>query len=335
MKRYKNILVTGASGFIGSNFIKVVFDNNEFSKSVENIINLDKLTYAGNSENNKEYSANPKYNFIKGDIASEEIVYKILTQYQIDLVVNFAAESHVDNSINDPSEFIKTNIFGVYNLLSCSKKYEDLGNQITLLHVSTDEVYGSLKIDEDNFDEATSYKPNSPYSASKAASDHLVRAWNKTYGLKTFITNCSNNYGPMQHNEKLIPKVISNAVNGINIPIYCQGDNIRDWLYVDDHCKAILSVLESGEYGETYNIGGLNEKTNIEIVTAICEILDELLPKSEPYKKLIHFIADRPGHDFRYSINAEKIMNKLDWHPEESFETGIRKTIHWYLKDIL
>lgn len=335
MRYFKNILVTGGSGFIGSNFIKKLLDDENHSLRIEKIINLDKLTYAGDARNNESYSKNPKYKFVQGDICSKELIEEILEANKIDLIINFAAESHVDNSIDGPKEFIETNIFGTFNLLECFRNNnKSLKTDKAFLHISTDEVYGSLKKDEKRFNELTSYKPNSPYSSSKASSDHLVRAWHKTYGLNTLITNCSNNYGPRQNKEKLIPKVISNALLGKEIPIYGDGLNIRDWLYVDDHCEAIIKVFSEGAYGETYNIGGLNEKTNIEIANLICNILDEVRPKKHSYKDLISFVSDRPGHDFRYSVNPEKLINSLDWKPRETFKSGIRKTVLWYLDNI-
>lgn len=334
MRNFKNILITGGSGFIGSNFIRILLHDIETSGNKVKVINFDKLTYAGKISNNKDYKNNKNYEFVQGDICSHEEVTSVLKKHDIDLIINFAAESHVDNSISGPEEFIQTNILGTFNLLKCFDNHrKELSSESAFLHVSTDEVYGSLDINESKFTELNSYKPNSPYSASKASSDFLVRAWHKTYKLNTLITNCSNNYGPFQDTEKLIPKVIMNALNMKAIPIYGNGLNIRDWLYVDDHCKGIIKVFRDGAYGETYNIGGLNEKTNLEIVNLICKILDEIHPSNESYSNLITFVKDRPGHDFRYSINPDKIMNDLGWYPQETFETGIEKTILWYLDE--
>tara|TARA_B100000902_G_C27294179_1_gene908930 strand:+ start:1054 stop:2106 length:1053 start_codon:yes stop_codon:yes gene_type:complete len=346
MRKLKNILVTGGSGFIGSNFIKLVLDKESLFPSLERVINIDKLTYAGSIENNKSYKDDSRYFFVKDDICNKSIVGKLITDFNIDAIINFAAESHVDNSIDEPGEFIQTNIFGTYNLLECARN-KKLSNDdpIIFLHVSTDEVYGSLSLKDEKFNELNRYKPNSPYSASKAASDHLVRAWNKTFGLNTFITNCSNNYGPNQNEEKLIPKTISRAISKKPIDIYGDGKNIRDWLYVEDHCNAIARVITMGEIGETYNIGGLNEISNIEIVNTICNKLELIFPfKENPsfinidkdqsvnsYSGLIRFVADRPGHDFRYSINPKKIQDDLAWKPDFDFELGIEKTIKWYI----
>ena len=346
MRKPKNILVTGGSGFIGSNFIRILFSSDTF-KSVEKVINLDKLTYAGDLKKNSVYSDNPKYKFIKGDICSEKTVREIINIFCIDTIVNFAAESHVDNSILHPDEFIKTNILGTYNLLKLFNNCDKVSmNKKIFLHVSTDEVFGSLAKDENAFDEMNRYKPNSPYSASKASSDHLVRAWSKTFNLNTIITNCSNNYGPHQDEEKLIPKIIKKAIFLEKIPIYGNGENIRDWLFVDDHCKAILELILMGKFGETYNVGGSNEIKNINIAYKICDLLSELYPiekntlydpsntKICSYRDLINFVDDRPGHDLRYSINSSKIKNELNWLPSETFETGIRKTISWYIKEL-
>ena len=344
MRNIKNILVTGASGFIGSNFIKNLLGDRNLEKDLKTIINIDKLTYAGDKENNLDYENNPKYKFIKGDICNQDLISSILKEFNIDVIVNFAAESHVDNSIESPDEFIQTNIFGTFNLLRCLQEFNaSLNKRSIILHISTDEVFGSLKINDPGFTETNSYKPNSPYSASKASSDHLVQAWHKTYGLPTLITNCSNNYGPNQNFEKLIPKIIKCAFNKEEITIYGDGQNIRDWLYVDDHCKGIIKVLLEGKFGETYNIGGKNEITNIEIAKIICNLLEDAYPfdknpiKSNnfnSYEDLITFVSDRLGHDFRYSIDASKIEKDLDWYPEETFETGISKTISWYLEKL-
>ena len=327
----KRILVTGGCGFIGSNFIQHILkkDPSIF------IINLDKLTYAGNLMN-LSYIPNDRYAFIKGDICDKDILEKLFNEYNFESIVHFAAESHVDRSIDGPADFIQTNIVGTLNLLEHSRKFafESKNKDFKFLHVSTDEVYGSLG-KKGKFIENTPYAPSSPYSASKASSDHLVRAWNKTYDLPVLITNCSNNYGPYQFPEKLIPLMIINAINNKPLPIYGKGDNVRDWLYVLDHCDAISTVLEKGEIGQTYNVGGNNEIKNIDVVEAICDILDNLIPKgdSESYKKLIHFVQDRPGHDLRYAIDASKLNSKLGWFPKESFESGLEKTIRWYINN--
>ncbi len=327
----KRILVTGGCGFIGSNFIQNVLQKD----SSAHIINLDKLTYAGNLMNLASISKK-KYTLVRGDICDKGLVESLFNEYSFQSVVHFAAESHVDRSIDNPSKFIQTNIVGTLNLLEQSKKFilKTKSKDFKFLHVSTDEVYGSLG-NNGKFLENTPYAPSSPYSASKAGSDHLVRAWNKTYDLPILITNCSNNYGPYQFPEKLIPLMIINAINNKPLPVYGKGDNIRDWLYVLDHCDAILKVLESGEIGQTYNVGGNNEIKNIEVVETICDILDNLIPKSnsESYKKLIHFVQDRPGHDFRYSIDATKLNSKLGWSPKESFKSGLEKTIQWYINN--
>lgn len=336
------ILVTGGAGFIGANFVLQWLA--EFD---EQVINLDKLTYAGNLENLKIVHNNPEHTFIQGDICDGDLVDKLLVQYQPRAIINFAAESHVDRSIHGPKDFIETNIVGTFNLLESSKAYwqsldSDAQQAFRFLHVSTDEVYGTLSKSDPAFSESNQYHPNSPYSASKASSDHLVRAYHHTYGLPVLTTNCSNNYGPFQFPEKLIPLVIHNALNGKPLPIYGDGQQIRDWLYVGDHCAAISRVLEAGKPGEVYNVGGLNEKTNLEIVHTICELLEELAPKNrhsgeggnpEGFKSLITYVKDRPGHDRRYAINADKINKELGWQPAETFETGIRKTVHWYLEN--
>ena len=326
---FKNVLVTGGSGFIGSNFIQNFLENNSDCQ----IVNLDKLTYAGNEANNDSIKENKNYHFIQGDINSETVVNNIIENYDIDAIVNFAAESHVDRSIDGPAEFITTNILGTFNLLKCALDAFQLKENFCFLHVSTDEVYGSLEIDAPSFCEENQYCPNSPYSASKASSDHLVRAWHHTYGLPVLTTNCSNNYGPFQFPEKLIPLTIDNALNQKEIKVYGDGKNIRDWLYVRDHCEAIECVLKRGRFGEVYNIGGLNEKTNIYIVETICDILEDVIPSNSPYKNLITFVKDRPGHDFRYSIDSSKIESELGWKPNETFETGIQKTVHWYYEN--
>ena len=342
MKSFKNILVTGGSGFIGSNFIKIILDQSYYQNEIINIVNLDKLTYAASLKNNNSYVKDTRYKFVEGDICDEKLIKTLLKKFNIDAVINFAAESHVDNSIENPNDFIQTNINGTFNLLRCINEFNTLNNKNTLLlHISTDEVFGSLKLTDASFTEKNPYRPNSPYSATKASSDHLVRAWHKTSNLPVIITNCSNNYGPYQNCEKLIPKVISNAFSKEKITIYGDGTNIRDWLYVEDHCKALIKVLIGGKIGETYNIGGLTEKSNIEIATIICEIFEEIYPFKDnisinkscsSYKDLITHIEDRPGHDFRYSMDTAKIKNDLNWSPNETFDSGIRKTVLWYLK---
>jgi len=332
------ILVTGGAGFIGSNFVI-----DWLSKNDETVINLDKLTYAGNLNNLSSIKSDKRHIFVNGDISDTSLVTELLTKYQPRAIINFAAESHVDRSISGPEAFIETNILGVFHLLECSKEYwlsitSEEKSAFRFLHVSTDEVYGSLEADAPAFTEEHSYKPSSPYSASKASSDHLVRAYHETYGLPVLTTNCSNNYGPFQFPEKLIPLIISNALAHKALPIYGDGLQIRDWLYVSDHCSAIRAVLEQGKSGEVYNIGGLNEKTNIEIVHTLCDTLNELSPISENndienYRELITFVEDRPGHDRRYAINASKLETELNWRPSETFETGIRKTVVWYLQN--
>ena len=326
MKKY---LVTGGCGFIGSNYIRTVLDKEEDL----HVVNLDKLTYAGNIQNLNGISSN-NLTIVKGDICDVDLVNSLFEKHQFDTVVHFAAESHVDRSIEGPAEFIQTNVVGTLNLLEQSRIFINKTNNdnFRFLHVSTDEVYGSLG-DDGKFLETTPYDPSSPYSASKAGSDHLVRAWNRTFGLPTLITNCSNNYGSYQFPEKLVPLMIINCLQGKPLPVYGKGENVRDWLFVGDHCDAIQTVLAKGEMGETYNIGGNNEIKNIDVVTIICSLLDEISPRKNgsSYSDLITFVKDRPGHDFRYAIDAGKIRNDLGWSPNESFETGIRKTIHWYL----
>ena len=325
----KKCLVTGGCGFIGSNYIRTVLDREEDL----HVVNLDKLTYAGNIQNLNGISSN-NLTIVKGDICDVDLVNSLFETHQFDTVVHFAAESHVDRSIEGPAEFIQTNVVGTLNLLEQSRAFINKTNNdnFRFLHVSTDEVYGSLG-DDGKFLETTPYDPSSPYSASKAGSDHLVRAWNRTFGLPTLITNCSNNYGSYQFPEKLVPLMIINCLQGNPLPVYGKGENVRDWLFVGDHCDAIHTVLAKGEMGETYNIGGNNEIKNIDVVTIICSLLDEISPRKNgsSYSDLITFVKDRPGHDFRYAIDAGKIRNDLDWSPNESFETGIRKTIHWYL----
>ena len=327
------ILVTGGAGFIGSNFVHMAISQGK------KVINLDSLTYAGNLESLQTVADHPNYTFIQGEIGDSLLLDKVLSECSPNAVVNFAAESHVDRSIEGPAAFIQTNIVGTFTLLESVKKYwknmiEVDKCKFRFLHVSTDEVFGSLG-EEGYFTEETSYAPNSPYSASKASSDHLVRAYHHTYGLPVLTTNCSNNYGPYQFPEKLIPLMILNALAGKALPIYGDGMNVRDWLYVEDHCSAILSVLENGKIGETYNIGGHNEKSNIEIVHKICDLLDKARPKDNgtSYLEQITFVKDRPGHDRRYAIDATKIKNELGWVPLETFESGIEKTIQWYLNN--
>lgn len=327
------LLVTGGAGFIGSNFVL-----HNLANAAEPIINLDKLTYAGNLQNLTSVRDDPRHIFVHGDINDRALLQKIFTQHRPRAVIHFAAESHVDRSIHGPAEFIQTNINGTFNLLDTAKQYWQTLNEtdratFRFLHVSTDEVYGSLNSQDKPFTEETAYAPNSPYAASKAASDHLVRAYFHTYGLPVLTTNCSNNYGSYQFPEKLIPLMILNALQGKALPIYGDGSNVRDWLYVVDHCAAIRVVLEKGKPGETYNIGGWNEKTNLEVVNALCHILDNECPNSPflPHKKLITYVPDRPGHDRRYAIDANKIAQQLAWRPTEDFESGLLKTVRWYL----
>lgn len=331
----KTILVTGGDGFIGSNFIHVAFRR---SSNIR-IINLDKLTYAGNLDSLQDVENDPRYTFVHGDICDCEMVSKLLSQYQPDALIHFAAESHVDRSIDGPAAFIETNINGTFSLLEAARAYhhtmeDEKKAQFRFIHISTDEVYGSLG-ENGFFTEETPYAPNSPYSASKASSDHLARAYYHTYGLPVIITNCSNNYGPYQFPEKLIPLMILNALEGKPLPVYGTGQNVRDWLYVEDHCRAILTVLEKGKPGEKYNIGGHNEKTNLSIVHALCDILDEKRPRKDgrSYREQITFVKDRPGHDLRYAIDASKIQRELGWVPQETFATGIVKTVDWYLQN--
>ena len=326
----KNVLITGGCGFIGSNFVKSLLatDTGYYP------IILDSLTYAGN-KNNLDNLHNDSYAFIEGDICDKTLVTSLFEKYHFQGVFHFAAESHVDRSIDGPQTFINTNIIGTYNLLEISRLYHNKQNSsFKFIHVSTDEVYGDLD-DGGYFTEDTSYNPSSPYSASKASSDHLARAWHRTYGLPVVITNCSNNYGAFQFPEKLIPLMIINCLEWKPLPVYGDGNNIRDWLFVDDHCSAIKAVYENGAIGETYNVGGNNEIKNIDIVITICTILDDLQPSDngKSYSELITFVKDRPGHDFRYAINAKKIQNELGWFPRESFETGIKKTVEWYLEN--
>jgi dTDP-glucose 4,6-dehydratase len=335
-KLMKSILLTGTAGFIGSNFVPYFLEKyTEYQ-----LINLDLLTYAGNLENLKECEGNLRYKFIKGDICNRELVEFIFNEYDIQGVIHFAAESHVDNSIKNPGVFIETNVNGTFVLIDAAYKYwmdkpftyKEKYNNCRFHHISTDEVYGTLSDDlNDLFTEETPYAPNSPYSASKASSDMIVRSYQETYGLNTVITNCSNNYGPKQHDEKLIPTIIRKALAGESIPVYGDGKNIRDWLYVLDHCKGIDLVYHAGKEGNVYNIGGRNERTNLQIVDAITTILDERVPKKTSYKELITFVEDRAGHDRRYAIDATKLENELGWRADENFDTGIVKTIDWYL----
>jgi dTDP-glucose 4,6-dehydratase len=327
------ILVTGGAGFIGSNFVL-----DWLSAVGEPVVNLDRLTYAGNLENLQSVHEDPRHIFVRGDIGDAALVESLLAKHKPRAVINFAAESHVDRSIHGPGDFIDTNVTGTFRLLECVRGYWGAlsGKErvdFRFLHVSTDEVYGSLSSHDPPFSESNRYEPNSPYSASKAASDHMVRAWHHTYGLPVLTTNCSNNYGPYHFPEKLIPLMIINALDGKPLPVYGDGMQIRDWLYVKDHCSAIRRVLEGGRIGETYNLGGWNEKPNIEIVSTVCALLDELRPRQDGcrYANQITYVTDRPGHDRRYAIDARKIERELGWRPAETFETGIRKTVEWYL----
>ena len=330
------IIVTGGAGFIGSAVIRHIIKNTD-----DEVLNVDKLTYAGNLESLAEIEDDSRYGFKQIDICDAEAIEQVFNDFQPDLIMHLAAESHVDRSIDGPAEFINTNIVGTYTLLEAARKYwqaldEEKKSNFKFHHISTDEVYGDLEGTTHLFTETTPYAPSSPYSASKASSDHLVRAWYRTYGLPIVITNCSNNYGPYHFPEKLIPLVILNALEGKPLPIYGRGNQIRDWLYVEDHARALYKVVTVGAIGETYNIGGHNEKQNIEVVKMICQILDELKPQSngQPYESLITFVKDRPGHDMRYAIDATKIKNDLGWTPEETFDTGIRKTVEWYLNNL-
>jgi dTDP-glucose 4,6-dehydratase len=327
------ILVTGGAGFIGSAVVRHIIGNTN-----DSVVNLDKLTYAGNLESLEAVAGNERYAFERVDICDSAELQRVFKEHRPDAVMHLAAESHVDRSISGPSDFIQTNIVGTYALLEAARHYwkeldAEAQSRFRFHHISTDEVYGDLEGPEDLFTELTPYQPSSPYSASKASSDHLVRAWSRTYGLPTIVTNCSNNYGPCHFPEKLIPLVILNALEGKSLPIYGKGDQVRDWLYVEDHARALYQVVTEGVVGETYNIGGHNEKKNIEVVQKLCELLDELCPDSpyRPHADLITYVQDRPGHDQRYAIDASKIQRELGWVPVETFESGIRKTVEWYL----
>ena len=333
----KTILVTGGAGFIGSAVIRNILSSTDFT-----VVNIDKLTYAGNVDSIPDADSNKRYHLEIIDICDKSAIEVVFEKYNPNAVMHLAAESHVDRSIDSPDEFMQTNIMGTFNLLVAARSYyqnlnDDAKNNFRFHHISTDEVYGDLEGVDDLFTEQTSYAPSSPYSASKASSDHLVRAWGRTYGLPIIITNCSNNYGPYHFPEKLIPHVILNAISGQALPIYGDGSQIRDWLYVEDHAQALLKVVAEGEVGETYNIGGHNEKKNLEVVQAICELLEELAPNKPEgvvhYRDLITFVNDRPGHDARDAIDASKIEGKLGWVPEETFESGLRKTVMWYLEN--
>lgn len=328
----KVMLVTGGAGFIGCNFVRYML---EADASVK-VVNLDALTYAGSMDNLKDLPDESRHTFVQGDICDRELVDRLLREHEINTVVHFAAESHVDNSIAGPAVFVKTNVMGTFTLLEAARHYwlaekGWVAEQCRFHHISTDEVYGTLAADDPAFSETTPYAPNSPYSASKAGSDHLVRAWFHTYGLPVTTTNCSNNYGPYQHGEKFIPTVIRSCRESKSIPVYGDGSNIRDWLYVRDHCSGIDAVIRKGRLGECYNIGGINEWKNIDICRLICQLMDEHIPANAPHEKLITFVTDRPGHDWRYAIDATKMADELGWEPEETFETGIRKTVEQYL----
>ena len=327
------ILITGGAGFIGSNFVL-----DWIAAEGTPVVNFDKLTYAGNPANLASLKGDSRYVFAQGDICDRTLVASLLQKHQPQAIVHFAAESHVDRSIHGPGEFVQTNVVGTFSLLEEARAYwgtlaEPAKSRFRFLHVSTDEVYGSLGSTDPAFSETTPYAPNSPYAASKAASDHLVRAYHHTYGMPVITTNCSNNYGPLQFPEKLIPLMILNALNGKPLPVYGDGKNVRDWLHVSDHCSGIRAALAKGKPGETYNIGGNSEKTNLEVVHAVCTILDELHPAGAPHAKLITYVKDRPGHDQRYAINAEKIRRELGWEPQERFEKGLRRTVEWYLNN--
>ncbi len=329
------ILVTGGAGFIGSNFVL-----DWLSRSDEPIVNLDKLTYAGNLANLAALQDDPRHVFVRGDVCDEALLKRLFAEFEVSKVVHFAAESHVDRSIHGPADFVRTNVLGTFRLLEQARVHwealaRDARERFRLLHVSTDEVYGSLGADDPAFCESTPYAPNSPYSASKAGADHLVRAYHQTYGLPVVTTNCSNNYGPLQFPEKLVPLMVLNAIEGKPLPVYGDGLNVRDWLYVGDHCEALRSVLESGRPGETYNIGGAAERANIEVVKHICALLDRLAPRASGlHGELVQFVTDRPGHDRRYAMDASKIRRELGWKPRETFETGLERTVRWYLQHL-
>lgn len=330
------IFVTGGAGFIGSNFILKWMES-----SKEDILNIDNLSYAANLKNLNSVKTDPRYNFVEANIQDQRTIELLLEEHNPRAILNFAAESHVDKSIESPEVFINANILGTFSMLSATLKFyknlqKDIKDKFRFIHISTDEVFGSLAMSDPSSREESQYKPNSPYSASKAASDHLVRAWFHTYGLPTITSNCTNNYGPRQFTEKLIPLMISNAIDGKKLPIYGDGKNIRDWLYVDDHCSAIIKILEKGRVGETYNIGGNSEKNNNEIVSEICKILDAISPKEDKtsYSSQIEYIKDRAGHDFRYSLDISKIKKELGWVPEETFSAGLEKTVKWYLDNL-
>lgn len=332
----KNILVTGGAGFIGSAVVRYIINSTD-----NRVLNIDKLTYAGNLESLASVNDNPRYQFLHADICDKVAMTKAFDDFEPDIVMHLAAESHVDRSIDGPMDFIQTNIIGTYNLLEVARNYwqnltEDKKTSFRFHHISTDEVYGDLEGTDDLFTEATPYSPSSPYSASKASSDHLVRAWHRTYGLPVVVTNCSNNYGPYHFPEKLIPLVILNALDGKPLPVYGDGKQIRDWLYVEDHARALYLVATTAKVGETYNIGGYNEKQNIDVVKTICTILDNIKPRTDgqSYTQQITFVRDRPGHDLRYAIDASKINNELGWQPQENFESGIQKTVEWYLNNL-
>lgn len=335
LNRLRNTLVTGGAGFIGSALIRTLLKNDKI-----NVLNIDKLTYAGNLESLSEYINKSSYSHELIDINNKDLLDKAFNYFRPTCVMHLAAESHVDRSIDGPSEFIKTNVLGTFNLLESTRKYfnsldKESKKEFRFHHISTDEVYGDLEDSKEYFTESSNYSPSSPYSASKASSDHLVRSWGRTYGLPVLITNCSNNYGPYHFPEKFIPHIILNALEGKSLPIYGDGSNIRDWLYVEDHAEALIRVISNGRVGETYNIGGNSEKTNLEVVNTICQILEELVPQKpnglSKYDDLISFVDDRPGHDKRYAVDSSKIKNDLNWAPSETFETGMRKTIKWYL----
>ena len=336
--QHRPVVVTGGAGFIGSNFVLDWFAQADRAGTTRPLVNLDKLTYAGNAANLASLAGRSDYTFVQGDICDAGLVASLFREHQPSAILHFAAESHVDRSIAGPEAFLRTNIDGTFTLLQAARAFYDTltgeaKENFRFLHVSTDEVYGTLSPTDPAFHEETPYAPNSPYAASKASSDHLVRAWHHTYKLPTLVTNCSNNYGPYQFPEKLIPLVLNNALNGKPLPIYGDGQQVRDWLFVLDHCSAIRAVLERGRLGETYNVGGGNQRSNLEVVTTLCALLDELRPESPyvPHKQLMTFVTDRPGHDRRYAIDARKLESELDWHAAESFETGLRKTVRWYL----